>query len=137
MRAQQFVKLPLSRVAERWVSDVVHQGQGFGEIGVELQRSGDRASNLRDLQSVREPVAEMIGISGGENLRFCFEAAERARMDYAVAVAREVVAVRVGQLGITPAARFCCIHRIGGQCHGTILCHGADDAKYWGGSVLV
>jgi hypothetical protein len=35
----------------------------------------------------------------------------------------------VGRFGITPAARFRCIHRIGGECHGSILCHGAGDAN--------
>ena len=35
VRAQQLVELALSGVAEGRVADVVHQGQGFGEIGVE------------------------------------------------------------------------------------------------------
>ena len=130
MRAQQFIELSFSRVAERRVPDVVHQGQGLGEIGVEFERSGDGARNLRDFQRVREAVAEMVGIARGEDLRFCFEAAERPRMDHAIAVARVVVAVRMRRFGITPAARFRCVHRIGGQCHGTILCHGASDAKW-------
>ena len=37
VRAQQFVELALSRVAEGRVPDVVDEGQGFGEIGVEFQ----------------------------------------------------------------------------------------------------
>src|SRR4029077_3606569 len=127
--AQQFIELALSRVAEGRVPDVVHQGQSFGEISVELQRSGDGARDLRDLQRVREPVAEMVGIPRGEDLCFCFEPAERPRMNHAVAVARVDVAVRVRRLGITPAARFPRIHRIGSKCHGTILCHVVSDAK--------
>src|ERR1700676_4197819 len=59
MRAQQFIELALPRVAEGRVPNVVDQAQGLGEIGVELQRSGDGARNLCDLQRVREPVAEM------------------------------------------------------------------------------
>jgi hypothetical protein len=82
---------------------------------------------------VREPVAEMIGISSGENLRFCFKAPESARMNHAIAVARVVIAVRMRRLRITPAARFGHIHRIGGKCHDTILCHGGGDAKSFRG----
>ena len=129
VRAQQFIELSLSRVAEGRVPNVVHQGQGFGEIGVELQRSSDGARDLRDFQCVREAVAEMVGIPRGEDLRFRFEAAERPRMNHAIAVARVVVAVRVRRLGITPAARFPRIHRIRGKRHEMILCLGADDAK--------
>src|SRR5580765_8923814 len=66
MRTQQFIELALARVAEGRVPDVVHQGQGFGEIGVEFERAGDGTGDLRDFQSVREAVAEMVGIPRGE-----------------------------------------------------------------------
>src|ERR1700722_17305046 len=90
MRPQQFIKFALARVAERRGADVVHERQSFGEIGVELQGSRDGARNLRDFQGVRETVAKMVGISRGEDLRFCFQPTECPRMDHAVAVARVV-----------------------------------------------
>ena len=117
MLAHPLVELLFTRVAKRRVADVVHQRQRFGEIGVELERAGDGARNLRHLQRVREPVAKMVGKARGENLRLRFEAPERARMDHAVAVARVVVAIRMRSFRIAPAARALHIHRIGSKRH--------------------
>ncbi len=129
VRAQQFVQLALARVAEGRVADVVDEGQGFGEIGIQAQGAGDGARDLRDFERVREPVAKVVGIPCGKHLRLCFEAAEGARMNHAVAVPRVVVAVGMWRLGITPAARPGRVHRIRGKGHGTILCHRPRDAN--------
>ena len=51
-----------------------------------------------------QPIAKMIGEAGAENLRFCFEPPERARVDDAVAVARIFAAVGVRGFRGTPAA---------------------------------
>ena len=80
------------------------QRQGFGKIGVQSQRSRHGARDLRDFESMRETVAEVIGIACGENLRFCFEAAKRPGMNHAVAVARIVAAIRMRWLEVAPAA---------------------------------
>ncbi len=77
-------------MAERRVPDVMHQRQSFGEIGVKVQRSGYGSRNLCDFQRMGQAVAEMVGISCSKNLRFCFQAAEGARVNYAVAVTRIV-----------------------------------------------
>ena len=75
------------------MTDVVNQRERLGEIGIQVQRAGHGAGDLRDFECVRQPVAKMIGEARGENLRLRFESAESARMDYAIAVARVIVAV--------------------------------------------
>jgi len=52
---------------------------------------------------VGQPVAEMVGESGREHLGFGFKTAEGARVDDAVAVALERVAVRVLRFRIAAA----------------------------------
>ena len=86
------------------------QGQGFGKIGVEPQRSRHGARDLRDLQRVRKPVAKVIGITRGEDLRLRFEAAKGPRVNHAVAIARVRIAVGMQRFGVTPAARIGHIH---------------------------
>ena len=57
--------------------------------------------NLRDFNRVRQPVAEVIGELGRKNLRLILQPAKGARMNNAVAIALEDVAVRVLGLGVT------------------------------------
>src|SRR5215469_560643 len=57
----------------------------------------------------------MIGITGGEDLRFCLEAAKGARMNDAVAVARVIATIRMGGFRIPPAARVLRPHRPGNK----------------------
>lgn len=64
------------------------EGESLGEIHVEAEGGGDRAGDLRNFQSMRKPIAKVIGVTDGEDLRFGFEAAEGTRMNDAVAVAR-------------------------------------------------
>src|SRR5579859_1951220 len=89
------VQLVLAGMREGRVADVVDQGQRLGEILVESKHGSDSAGDLRDLDGVGQAVAEMVGESGREHLGFGFKTAEGARVDDAVAVALERVAVRV------------------------------------------
>src|SRR5208282_5375115 len=107
------VELPFSGVPEWRMADVVDEGKRFGEIGVQLQSARYRARDLCNFQRVREPVAKVIGKASREYLRFRFETAERAGMDYAVAVAGVVIAIRMPRLGVAPSARALHIHCIG------------------------
>ena len=70
------------------------------------ERGCDGARDLRDFDGVGQAVAKMIGVAAGENLGLGFEAAEGARMDDAVAVALEVVAVGMWRLGVAAPARI-------------------------------
>ena len=96
VRAHQFVQLFLAGVAKGRMSNVVSERKSFGKICIEAQRFSDRPCNLCDFKRVREPIAKMVGVARGENLRLCFETPERAGVNNAVAVAREFSAVWVG-----------------------------------------
>ena len=63
------------------------QADGFSQDFVEAQRLGDRASDLRHLQDVRQPRSKMIALRREEHLRLVFEAAKRFAMDDAIAIA--------------------------------------------------
>src|SRR5882762_271934 len=131
MRTHQFVELAFSGVPERRVPDVMNQSQRFGQIGIESQRPRYRAGNLRHLQRMCEAIAKVIGIPRRENLRFCFEAPERPRVNHTVAVPRINAPVRMQRLRITPSARLCRKHRIRNQRHTWILCQCSRYSKFW------
>ena len=107
------VELFFSCVAEGRVADVVDQGQGFGEIGIQAQAPATVRAILRDFKRVREAIAEMVGVARGEDLRLRFEAAKGAGMDDAVAVARVIVAIGMRRFREAPAARAFDVHGVG------------------------
>ena len=91
-------------MAERRVAEIVRQRQRLGQILVERQRAGDAARDLRHFEAVGEPRAVMIALVIDEDLGLVLQAAERGRMDDAVAVALEAGAGRALGLGMEPAA---------------------------------
>src|SRR3984885_15034484 len=99
------VQLLLTRVAERWMPDVVYQGKRFGQVGVEAQGAGDSARDLRDFDGVSEAIAKVVGVACGEDLGLGFQTTKGAGVDYAVAVAGIIAAVGMLRLGIATAAR--------------------------------
>jgi len=60
---------------------------------------GDGARDLRHFNRVRQPVAEVIGITAGEDLRLRFQPPKGAGVNDTVAVALKIVAVGVRRLG--------------------------------------
>src|SRR6202021_587157 len=90
-----------SGVAEGRVADVVNQGEGFGEVDVEVERPGDGAGDWGD-----------FGGGGG--------AAGGASVNDAVAVALKVVAVGVVRLREAASAGLSDLHRVGGRHGGRI-----------------
>ena len=102
-RSHLMVQLLFPRVSEGRVPDVMRQRQRFREVLVETHRRGERACNLGDFHRVRQAIAEVVGESGAEDLRFIFQPPKSPRMDDAVAVALKVVPVRMRLLGIAPA----------------------------------
>jgi len=107
----------LARMPERRVSEVMAQCTGLGEVLVDPEGARHRPGDLRDLERVREARAVMIAFERNENLGLVLEAAERARVDDAVAVALVLrpVVVRFPFLGdrIPPdgARRTRCVDR--------------------------
>ena len=91
-------------VCERRMPDIVNEGEGLRQIFVEPEHVRDCAGDLRHLDRMGQAVAEMIGDAGREDLRLVFQTAKSARVDDAVAVALEGVAVRMPGLGISPPA---------------------------------
>src|SRR5882757_1226306 len=111
VRAHQFVKLAFAGMAEGRVADVMHKGEGFSKLGVQPERSGNGAGNLRNLQGVRQPIAKVVGKPRSEYLRLGFEAAKSAGMNNAVAVPRVKTPVRMQRFRIAAAAGAFGTHR--------------------------
>lgn len=86
------------------MTDIVRQRQGFRQILAQAQDRGDGAGDLRDLDGVREPVAEVVGQTGSEDLRFILEPSERPGVNYAVAIAAKLVAIGMRKFRIAAAA---------------------------------
>src|SRR5579862_6297053 len=96
------IESPLAGVRKRRMSDVVRQGQGFGQIFIQRQRRGYRTRDLGYFDGVRQAIAKMVAQARREDLGFGFQAAEGARVNNAVAVALESVTVGVRGFRITP-----------------------------------
>ena len=122
-----------SRVAERRMAEIVHQCERFHQIGVQSKLRGDGARDLRDLDGVRQAVAEVVGVAAGENLSLRFQAAKGAGMDDAIAVALKVIAVGMRRLGMAASAGFFYAHRIVGE-HGESLACGFLLVECWSDS---
>jgi hypothetical protein len=87
------VERALAVVPERRMPEVVREARGVDHIGVEAQAVGELAAHLSDLERVRETVAgEVEARRGTQDLRLRGEAAQRARVQDAGAVAREIAA---------------------------------------------
>ena len=95
----------LAGVAERRVPQVVPERDGLGQVLVQPERPRDGARDLRHLERVGEPGAEVVALGGQEHLRLMRQASERLRVEDLVAVALVVVAqdVGLGRAGATLA----------------------------------
>jgi len=100
----EFVEFLFAGVAERGMADIVDKSERLGKVRVEAEGRGNCASDLRNFQSVGEPIAKVIGVTNGEHLRLGFEAAEGTRMNDAVAVARVFGTVRMRWFRVAASA---------------------------------
>jgi hypothetical protein len=100
---------------ERRMAEIVNERQRFGEIDVKRQCGRDGTSDLRYFDGVREAVAEVIGVTAGEDLSLVFEAAKSAGMNDAVAVALKVVAVGMRRFRDAASAGVFHVDRVAGQ----------------------
>src|SRR5260370_27992029 len=87
-RAHQFVELPFAGMAQLRMADVMDESERLGKLGVQSQRCGDGAGNLRDFQCVRQAITEMVRIARSGNLRLGVKASKSSVMDDAIAFAR-------------------------------------------------
>ena len=90
-------------MAERRMAEVMAERDRLGEVFVEPKRLGQRAGDLRDLDRMGQPGAEMVALVMHEDLRLVGEAAKGGGMDDAVAVALERRARRRRRLGVERA----------------------------------
>ncbi len=88
------VKRLLAGMAEGGVAEVVGERHRLGEIVVEPERARKRPGDLRHLDRMGQPGAEMVALVMDEHLGLVGETAEGGRMDDAVAVALEFGARR-------------------------------------------
>jgi hypothetical protein len=94
-------------MAKRCVPKVVRQRNGFDQVFVQVQRTGDRTAQLRHLQRVRHARAKQITFVVQEDLCFVDQASESRGVNDAVAVALMRVAHAGGvggKLGFCVAA---------------------------------
>ena len=82
----QRAKLVFANVSKGGVSEVVAERDGFGQVFVEVQRSGDGSGNLGDFKSVSEPGDVVVALGGDEHLSLVFQAPESLCVKDAVAV---------------------------------------------------
>ena len=90
VRLQTIVQRILARVAKRRVAKIMCQRNGFDQILVDLQGTGNRSAQLGDLQRMGEARTKEVTLVIQENLGLVNEPAERRGMHDAVAVALEV-----------------------------------------------
>ena len=74
-------------MAEWRMTEVVRQSNGFDQVFVKLQITGDRAANLRHFQAVSQTGAEQISFVIDENLRLVFKSAESGGVNNAITIA--------------------------------------------------
>jgi hypothetical protein len=98
------VKAAFARMAKWRMANIVNQRERLSEIRIQTKRLRHGTRYLGDLEGVRQAIAKVIRISGGEDLRFRFEAAKGARMNDAIAVAGIFPAIWVRLFGMAPAA---------------------------------
>src|SRR6266404_458247 len=115
MLAHGGVERLFSRMAKWRMAKVVNQGERFRQIGVQSKLRGDGARDLRDLNGMSQPVAEVVGVAARENLRLRFQTAKGAGMDDTITVALKVVAIRMRRLGMSASAGVLYAHRIVGE----------------------
>jgi len=92
-------------MAEGRMAEIVRQGDALGEIIVQPKRLGDRARDLRHLERMGQPGAEMVALVRHEDLGLLLQPAEGLGVDHPVAVAGEGGAGAAGRLGVEAAKR--------------------------------
>src|SRR5437773_12413192 len=79
------VPLAFTGMTERRMANVVNQSESLGKFGVEAESGGYGSRDLRDFARVREAIAEMIRLTGRENMCFARKPAKSTRVNDAVA----------------------------------------------------
>ena len=89
MAGHAFGQCILPRMAEGGVAEIMRESECFGQILVEPERPGQSAGDLRHLDRMGQPGAEVVAVRRDEDLRLVLQPAEGRGMDDAVAVTLE------------------------------------------------
>src|SRR5271154_1586644 len=115
------IESALPGVAEWRMTDVVDEREGLGKVGIQAKRAGDGTGDRRNLKSVCEAAAEVVGIAVRKNLRLARHAPKRSGMSYASAIAFEGAAIGVHVFRIGPGSERIIVvdaaHRADGKIH--------------------
>ena len=90
-------------MAERAVAEVVGERQGLGQVLVEPEHPRQRSRNLRHLEAVGQPGAEMVTLEIDQHLGLVLEPAERGGMNNPIPVALKGAAQPARRLVDQPA----------------------------------
>ncbi len=85
----ELVQHGFADVPERGMAEVVAQGDGLGQVLVQVQGAGDGAGDLAQFQGVGQARAVMVAFGRDEHLGLVLQAAERLGVQDAVAIALE------------------------------------------------
>ena len=132
MRVQRL----LAGMAEGRVAEVVRQRHRLGQILVQPQPAGDGAGDLRHLDAMGQPGAEVIALVVDEDLGLVLQPAEGGGVDDAVAVALPGRAGIAAGLRMQPAARGFRLarpreHAAAATCACLAALPGADNRATW------
>ena len=99
------VQRDFAGVSEGRMPDVMHQRESLDQIGIQVETRRDGARDLRNLDRMGQPGAEVVGDTMSENLSLILKPAKGAGVNDAVAVALERGAIGMLGLGVAPSAR--------------------------------
>jgi len=115
VRAHALIEGVLAGVSEGSVPEIVRKTDGLGERLVEIERTGDRTGDLRDLERVGDARAVKVTLVVHEHLRFVDQAPEGIGVDDAVAIAL-ILAAEVGlRLRMTAPAGLLLARGVGSE----------------------
>ncbi len=99
------LQLILAGVTKGRMTQVMTEGQGLGEVGIQIQRHGQGAGDLRHLQGMGQTGAIVISFMSDKDLGLLLEAPEGGGVDDAVPVPGEGRAGRTIAFREQPPAR--------------------------------
>jgi hypothetical protein len=88
------------------MSNVVAQGDGFGEVFIQSERPTDGARDLAHFEGMGEASSEVVAGGGNENLSLVFKPPECFGMEDSIAVTLERRSNGVRIFGSDPSSRI-------------------------------
>lgn len=121
VRPHNRVQCLLPRMTEGRMTHVMRQCESLDQIHIQCKLPRNGPCDLCDFQGMCQPVPKMIGVASGENLGFVRQTPESTGVDNSIAIALEVVSIRMGRLGIATSAGLFDPHRVIGEHANSLL----------------